>query len=254
MVVALCLTGLSGCTPAIQKASSGASSIGKITERNVDWAPLQTAIRRSAASTVFKIKSSVSLKDGSMHTHFSVYGTVNLPDKISVSLTENNFNISYFQQGKVAYADEQGIWKQTQSMQKFDAYQGYVELIQKAITNKLPLNQLNRSYVVNEYCDVYQVTMPTGSVSLPSFLADVSGASGAGSAQVSAGEPIQYTFFVGEKTGYLREVQTTSVSGVNEVGPVAADTDTTFFDIDKPNIAKITVPKTLVKQLEASGQ
>ncbi|MFB5192481.1 hypothetical protein [Alicyclobacillus fastidiosus] len=251
MVAMLALAGLTGCTPAVQAPSSGAATAQTVIHTNVSWQPLSTAVDKSTTATMYKLESDVELKNGSMHTSYTVYGTVNLPDKASINIHENNFNISFYQQGQVAYADEASSWTQTQPMSNLGSYGSYQTLIQDAAAKQVSLIQLNRTFVVDEYCNVYQFTMPNQSVALPGFLQQVPGAK---SGDIGANEPIEYTFYVGQKTGYIREVQTDSVNPVDQMGPVATDTTTTFFDIDEPKVAAVQVPQTLVTQLEGSAQ
>ncbi|GEO24766.1 hypothetical protein AAC03nite_05510 [Alicyclobacillus acidoterrestris] len=252
MVVMLALAGLTGCTPAVQAPSSSTTSTAvTVTAKNVSWTPLTKAVNKSTAASMYKLESDVELKNGSMHTSYTVYGTVNLPDRASISVHENNFNISFYQQGKVAYADETSSWTQTDPIQDLRSFNSYAQLVQTAAGKHLTLEKLNRTFVVDEYCDVYRFTMPNQSVQLPGFLQQVAGNN---RSTLGSNEPIQYTFYVGQTTGFVREVQTDSINPVDQLGPVVTDTSTTFFDIDEPKVAAVKIPQTLVKQLEGSAQ
>lgn len=253
VVTVLCVGLVSGCTPAVQSASVGSQKATHVLQNNVSWTSLQSAISKSDGATIYKVKSSVTLKDGSMHTNYSLYGAVNLPNTISVQVHENNFNISFYQQGQVAYSDELGTWMQSSPVSDIDAYSGYRQLIDSAIAAQTPLQQLNKTYVDNEYCDVYRATFKEGTLPLPSFLQSVTGGTTQTGTKDTIPASIQYTFYVGKKSGYVREIQTQDINTVNEIGPVATATDMTFFDINNAKLAQISVPQTLVKQLENKG-
>ncbi|WAH35445.1 hypothetical protein [Alicyclobacillus dauci] len=252
VMVAVCLAGLTGCTPSVQRPSIASATATKVTQTNVSWSALAQAVAKTSAASMYKIQSTVSLQNGSSHTSFTVYGTVNLPDKISVQVHENNFNISFYQQGKVAYADEQGQWNQTNALSNIDAFGGYQQIVHAAMADNLPLEKMNRTYVTDEYCDVYRVTMPDSTATVPAFLQSLSALESKG--EVAVKEPIQYIFYVGETSGYIRQVQTQSVNSVNQVGPVATNTSTLFYDLDQEKVAQIQIPNSLVKQLENTGQ
>ncbi|MFD1674739.1 hypothetical protein [Alicyclobacillus fodiniaquatilis] len=247
----VCIGALSGCAPGQQPSSLSTAATATVIDEHANWKPLEQAILASSTATLYKIKSSVSLKNGSMHTSYTAYGTVNLPDKMLLSVHENNFNISFFQQGQVAYADENGTWTHTDAVTNLDAYGGYVPLVQTAAKQQLRLIQLKKVFVVNEYCNVYQVTVPQSLVQPPAFLEKLEDLQ---PVDTSSNQSIQYTFYVGQKTGKLREVQTQSINSVDEVGPVSTATDTTFFDIDDEKNTEIQVPLALAKTLEHDAQ
>jgi hypothetical protein len=83
---------------------------------------------------------------------------------------------------------------------------------------------------------------------LPAFLADAVGSSAKTLNDTASG--VEYVFYVGQTSGYLRQVQTQSVNMVNNVGPMLTSTTTLFSAIDQPTVAQMQIPSTLVQQLE----
>lgn len=255
--VALCgVLAVSGCTPAVQNQSVGTQKAHQVIKPSVSYLPLKNAVLKSESANMYRIKSTVQEQDGTAHTNYSLYGYVNLPNRLSVQVHENSFNISFYQQGQVAYADELGTWTQSPSVAKLNAYQDYYELVSQVMALHTTLTQMNKVYVDNEYCDVYRFDVTNPKLSPPPFLESLAGVTGSAVSTQLTGQNstgIQYTFYVGQHSGYLREVQSQTINGVGGLGPIATSTDTTFFDINNSKLAKITVPNTLVKQLENKG-
>lgn len=247
-MASLCLLVLTGCAPGIQTTSVGSTSATNVVQANVNWNSLEQAVKKSAQSTLYRIKSDVSLQNGSLHTNYSVYGTVQLPDRASIQVHENSFNISLYQQGQVAYADEKNAWTKTSPIVNYDAFAGYQQVVQSALKNHLSLQQLNRTYVVDEYCDVYRFTLPSSAAPVSDFL---QGNSVTNAQSQTLGESIQYTMYIGQTTGYLRQIETQSINTVDQMGPIETKTTTTFFDIDDPQVAQVQIPPTLVTHLES---
>ncbi|WP_067617285.1 hypothetical protein [Alicyclobacillus acidiphilus] len=248
LISVFCGSLLAGCAPGVQTASIASGTATTVTQKNVDWTPLLNAITKSEGATLYRLQSSVSIQNGSLKTSYTVYGTIQLPDTINMQVHENNFNIGMYQQGQVAYQEDNGTWIKMQPLQNLDAYQGYADVIEQAMKQGYKLDEMNQTYVMDEYCNVYRVTVPNGMAPLPAFLADAVGSSAKTLNDTASG--VEYVFYVGQTSGYLRQVQTQSVNMVNNVGPMLTSTTTLFSAIDQPTVAQMQIPSTLVQQLE----
>jgi hypothetical protein len=244
-LLAVSLTCLGGCGPAVQPLPADErTAVGTPVPVDV-WDAILAGAKSGMDARTFMFKSDVTLVQGPIHSSFSVYGAVNPPDKAQLGFTSATDYIQYYQQGKSAYYNkDNGHWLQTTALPQINPYASFFDLIESARANRIPLRKLDRQYVVDEYCDVYQATIPSSSTRLqlnwiPAHLAAETG-------------EVQYTFYVGEKDGLLRKVDTSSVSGLPDVGSMQCDSQTVIFDINQ-DIAKVKLPPDLVTQLESSG-
>ncbi|AEJ43233.1 hypothetical protein TC41_1294 [Alicyclobacillus acidocaldarius subsp. acidocaldarius Tc-4-1] len=241
-----------GCTPAVQSVSIASGTATQVVSDHAPWSPLLNALDKSEAATMYKMQTAVNIQNGNLHTSFTVYGTIQQPNMASIQVHENNFNIAFYQQGQVAYQQDGTIWSPAQPVSTLNAYAGYRDVIEYAIAHHLPLEKMNRTYVVDEYCDVYRVVVPNGIVSLPAFLG---GAPGASATELSShASQVAYVFYVGETSGYIRQIQTQSVGVVDSVGSLIMQTTTIFQDINNAQLAKVQIPVSLVQQLEQGVQ
>lgn len=248
LIAAICGTVLAGCAPGVQTASIASGTATTVTNKNVDWTPLIDAINKSEGATLYRLQTSVSVQNGNLKTSYTVYGTIQLPDTTNIQVHENNFNVGVYQQGKVAYQEDNGTWIKMTPLANLDAYKGYAQVVNRALKQGYKLDEMNQTYVMNEYCNVYRLDVPNGTAVLPGFLDGAVGSSA--KALKSSSSQIEYLFYVGQTSGYLRQVQTQSVNMVNGVGPMSMTTTTLFSSIDDPQIAQIEIPSSLVQQLE----
>jgi hypothetical protein len=245
---AVCLVGLTfgavGCTPAQQPFNT--VDVEEGTPAPDAWKTLVKAALLGEQVQMYKIKMSVDVARGSTHSTFSVYGSINVPERALVSFHENTTNIQYYQQGLCAYQQlNNGRWTQTNAIDNLDVFPSYVRLMQSAMVNNIPVRQLKDTFVVDEYCQVFKATLPSSfTASLPIW--------------DKAVEPkymgdIEYTFYVGKTDGQLREITTKSVESTAETGAFQIQSDTTLFDLNNDR-AKVMLPKDLIAQLESPGQ
>ncbi len=233
------ITMASGCSPSVQ--SPAQPNLGAGTVSHFGIGELQQAVQLGEQSGKYKIKSDVQLLQGTIHTDFSVYGSVNLPDRVSVSFHENNFNVSFFQQGQSAYALGNSQWVQTNPISDLNVFPSYERLFQYILKSGIPVYQLDSTFDVDENCHVYQATVPGVAAATLSLWAN-----GFGPEDLS---PVKYTFFIGEKTHLLLEIQTQSVGAITGMGSIGVNSDTVLFSQGKPE-AIIQIPNDLVKQLK----
>ncbi|SIS91106.1 hypothetical protein [Alicyclobacillus vulcanalis] len=241
-----------GCTPGVQPVSIASGTATQVINAHAQWAPLVQALEKSESASMYKLQTAVNIQNGNLHTSFTVYGTIQQPDLASIQVHENNFNIAFYQQGQVAYQQDGTIWSPADPVTNLNAYQNYRDIIDYAIAHRLPIVQMNRTYVVDEYCNVYRVVVPNGIAPLPAFLGEAPGASRA-ELSTHASE-VAYEFYVGETSGYIRQVQTQSVGVVDSVGSLIVQTSTIFQDINNAQLAKVQIPTSLVQQLEQGVQ
>ncbi|MCL6515662.1 hypothetical protein [Alicyclobacillus sp.] len=240
------LAALEGCTPATQPSDrpNAAQAVPLGPEA---WRTVLNAAQAGESVKQYMIKLDVQSQQGSLRSSYAAYGAVNRPDRLSIDILNQGTDLYFYQQGQSAYFRQDGHWSPTPAIADVDAYQSYVRTIQQAMAHAAPLGKLPRVYVNDEYCDVYRTTM-SGQDLWP-------GGVTAGDAAlvwpVNPGQmgAVQMTFYIGERTHVLRRVDAQSVGTVREIGTVQVDASTVFFDLDAP-VARITLPKDLVRQLE----
>ncbi len=234
---------LSGCSPSAQPPQNPNSvanlGTGKVSSDAIN--ELERAVQLGEQSGKYKMKSNVQLLQGTIHTDFSVYGTINLPDRASLSFHENNFNISFYQQGQSAYSLANSQWTPASPISGIDVFPGYARLLAHVAESKTPIYQLKDTYDVDEYCHVYQVSVPGQDVASLSMWGN--------GFKLNGISNVTYTFFVGIKDNLLIEVQTESVGAVSGIGGENVESDTVLYDQGK-DIANISIPNNLVTQFQ----
>lgn len=231
---------LTGCSPSAQPFPLEPNQQGVLAANGMKT--IQKAVQLGMSEKMYDIKSNVTTIQGSMHTDFSVYGSINEPNSASLNINENNFNISFYQQGLSAYALDNGRWTQTKVLSDMGVYPAYSKLLHSVQNQSIPVYQEKDQYVVNEYCKVFRMIVPR------TLFAQLS-VWGAGMKLPDISN-VQYTFFIGKTSDQLREIQTRSVGDMSGIGSVQVNSDTILFNIGK-KIAKVQIPSDLVKTLES---
>ncbi|GGI94964.1 hypothetical protein GCM10010885_00590 [Alicyclobacillus cellulosilyticus] len=233
---------LAGCAP-----TPGVMSMQASTEQTQaslvkdGWTVLRLAVARSRMVRLYKVKMDVDVAQGPLHSQFSVYGMVHAPDMALLSFHSLNSNTRFYQQGKVAYVQEYKRWSQTSPMFNLDAFAPYQHIMTWAQARGVSVFQLPDTYVIDQYCHVYQATIPMAAERPLGLWNGAPIASGPSAA-------VLYTFYVGTKDGALHEVQTATVGAIAAVGAVEIDTDAMFFDFDNKD-AEVKLPNDLFGQL-----
>ncbi len=230
---------LTGCSPSAQPLLMQGSQPGVLQPNGLQM--IQKAVRLGMSENMYKIKSDLTTVQGSLHTDFFVYGSIDTPNLASLNIHENNFNISFYQQGLSAYTFDNGRWSRTKAFPNIDVYPSYSKLLQLEQNQSIPVYEEKDQYVVDEYCKVYRMIIPGKHVTQLSVLNT--------GTEFPAISNVQYTFFIGETSGQLREIQTSSVGDMSGVGAVQVNSDVILFDIGK-KAAKVQIPSNLVKTLE----
>ena len=227
-----------GCGPAVQPLPSTLSL--NRTPVTGAWSTMKAAVSKGLQESTYQIKSNVSVAGSSLHTDYSLYGKINLPNTASLSLHENNFNPVFYQQGLVAYAYENNQWVKADPLVNMDVYASYQRLL-KSIPASTAIYQLKKAYVVDEYCNVYQADVSANDVASIALWDN--------QAQLPNMGTVRITFYVGQVDGQLREVKTDSVGNVKRMGSVEVVSDTVLFNYNKPSAA-VQLPLSLVKLLK----
>lgn len=236
-----CLAGVTACGPAVQttNASSGLK-MGTAVSSSV-WSQIIQGAQAGEGLSAYKEQITSHLVQGSLQSTFSVYGSINPPDRTYLAIHEGNMNVDYYQQGQVAYYYDNGRWAQSTPVSNLDVFASYEAIARQASAQSIALYQTKRQFIMDEYCDVYQSVIPAGmATTLPIW-------------SVSSTDvgPMLMTWYVGQKDKVLREVDVQSVGSVPDVGSMEVKARTLLFDLNS-KLAQVTLPKDLVKQLENS--
>lgn len=229
----------SGCSPAVQPPAPD-HPLGTPTLASTGWQVIMGAVQHNEQAGMFKMKMTTSVAEGAIRSAFSMYGAFNPPERASFAMQVNDVTEQYYQQGTSAYAQTLAGWSQTHALPNVDAMASYQLLVSHATTDNIPVYRLKDTYVLDEYCQVYEATVPA--TWLPPLL-------GWRQLKPSVDAKVQYYFYVGKNDGALREVTTSSVGSVSSAGPVAVSSDTILFDIGKAT-AKVQFPVGLLTSLE----
>ncbi|MCF8564730.1 hypothetical protein LLE49_08315 [Alicyclobacillus tolerans] len=235
--------GLSGCSPSAQPPLNNQPTGTGVLSSN-GWQKIYAAVQLGEQAKMYKVKSTVSVAQGPLHSNLSVYGSINEPDRAYVSFTEDNKMVQFYQQGQAAYEMGPSGWSQATPINDLNLYTSYAQLLSRGVHSTVPIYQLPKAYVVDEYCNVYTANIPEQWLnSLPMWQNRIP------ANRSDPGNEVQFVFYVGQKDGELREVQTSSVGSVSEAGPLVVNTDTILFSINSP-LAKIQLPPNLIKAME----
>lgn len=234
-----------GCSPStISPVGSTNNSIQQVTETGrtlSNRSAFHHAVQLGLQAQRYQEKVTVNISEGSILSGFTVYGRVNPPNRASVAFHQNGFNFAYYQQGLSAYGEQDGHWQQTQAIADLNLFPSYAALFDAMQAENLPMFKLQPpQYVVDEYCDVYQMTIPARLLkTLPSL---------ASTYQPGNSSAVLYTFYIGQKDGELRQVVTSSEGAVTGVGSVGIQTDTILFAINQSG-STITIDPNLYSTL-----
>jgi hypothetical protein len=239
------VVGVTGCSPSTQVPVGGAStgvSLAPQLTSNSTWTPLVKAINLGMHATMYQEKVAITVSQGSVSNGFTVYGRVNPPNKISISLHQNGYNFNFYQQGLSAFDEQDTHWQQTPARSELNLFPSYRRLVDAAErSGQVPIVQLKPAqYVVDEYCNVYQASIPATLIQPLNTL----------DSSYHQGDMTQvlYTFYVGQKDGQLRQVITSSVGSTTGVGSVLVQSNTILFAINQKGSA-ITLDPNLYSAL-----
>jgi hypothetical protein len=228
---------LTGCAPSSQALPP---DLSQGTPVATGWSTIQHAVALSAQANMYAMKTGVDVTQGTLKTAYTTYGSINLPNTISLSIHEQNFNVRYYQQGNVAYEFSDNRWAEAAPLADMNVLYGYRQLVASVPAQSVTVYQLPDQFVVTEYCHIYKVIIPSKYVT--ALIGWDKGAN------MHYSSDVAYTFAVGGISGDLREVTTDSVGEVPAVGPVQVSSDTELFDYNEPQ-ALVKLPPDLVDKL-----
>ncbi|QRF23739.1 hypothetical protein FY534_08735 [Alicyclobacillus sp. TC] len=233
--------GLVGCSP---KPLTTLNQVPPISLAKTDaeaWPIIQTAIQKGLQLHQYQIKASVNLVDNSINPSFTVYGSVEKPNEVSLGVHEGDTNIQFFQQGQSAFSFVNGHWAPSDPLPSPDVFQTYAKVLEGVEKMGTPVYLQPQQYVVDEYCWVFTMIVPG---------VDVEKLATWDAGEVfPASSHVLMTVMVGKRSGQIREVETSSVGSISEVGPIQISTDTILFNLNK-KYAKVNIPLSLVKQFK----
>ncbi|MCL6593894.1 MAG: hypothetical protein K6T31_07955 [Alicyclobacillus sp.] len=238
---------LSACGPAVQpmdnRTGAAASQAGVPAPASA-WAVLQDAASRSEQTDMYKVKVDVESQLGAIRSSLTGYGAVNLPQRVSLDVLAENDDLYYYQQGESAYARDDGHWAPAPALPQVDAFAAYQRVLTTGARLQIPLIKLPQVFVNDEYCDVYQASVP-----VQALWPDLAGVPGGAPASGQQPAPVLYTFYVGQRDHLLRRVDSQSWTAVPPLGVLEVDASSVFFEMGQAS-ARIQLPKDLVRQLE----
>jgi hypothetical protein len=194
---------------------------------------------------MYKVKETVTATVGRYHTVVSAYGTVNLPDRLQFSIVAGGNAYSLYQQGQSAFQLYHGGWAPAAPLASVDLYSSIASLITAAQKDHIPVYRAGSSYVVDQYCDVFQADLPE---TLWSKLPD-SPIRTKAFLDVHAGT-VEVQFAVGRDDHCIREISTVSVGSVPNRGPAEVETDVVFSALNS-DVARLTIPAPLAHALRS---
>ncbi|MCL6637611.1 MAG: hypothetical protein K6T26_06665 [Alicyclobacillus sp.] len=275
---------LSACGPAVQpldNRTGAAASQAGVPAPATAWSLLQDAASRSEQTGMYKVKVDVESQLGAIRSSLTGYGAVNLPKRVSLDVLAENDDLYYYQQGESAYARDDGHWAPAPALPQVDAFAAYQRVLTKGAQLQVPLLKLPQVFVNDEYCDVYQASVPVQALWPDlTFTPDSDPPAGQPSAghrepayQEKTSNPfvapggvsqtatldrhqpplsVLYTFYVGQRDHLLRRVDSQSWSAIPQMGVLEIDASSVFFEMGQAS-ARIQLPKDLVRQLESSN-
>lgn len=234
-------TFLVGCSPSIQQPLAGMTPVSFQKIAPNGWSAILASVQKGTQLKKYQIKSKVEVVDNSLHPYYATYGSIQKPDKVSMSVHEGDFNIDFFQQGKSAFSFINGHWSVATPLSNPDVFPTYLQILEGVAKTGAPVYLEPTQYIVDEYCTVYAVKVPAAAVEQ---LAEWDGGE-----VFSSSSPVLMTLMIGKRNDELREVQTTSVGSLPNIGPIELTSTTVLFNMNK-KYADVTVPASLVKQMK----
>lgn len=235
---------ISGCSPSTVQplgSSTGPVAPSATAQTKSSWSSLLSAVDKGLQSRKYQEKITVNINEGSIQGGFTVYGRINPPNKVSVAFHQTGANTAFYQQGLSAYGEQSGHWEQSAAMPDLNLFPSYQRLVQSVQAEHVQVFKLaTPQYVLDEYCDVYQAEIPAKLIGTLSELANMY--------RPQDMSPVLYTFYVGQSSGELRQVVTSSEGGVSGIGSIGIQTQTLIFAINQSG-SEITIDPNLYNSL-----
>ncbi len=244
---------VSGCGPSTEQAiappAGQLQALSQGAAASNGWAPVQNGVLLGEKLQKYIVNSAATIVNGRAKSSFTLYGQVNVPDTTLLAVSLNGQSDLYYQQGKAAYQAVNGKWMPSTPVGQVDVYRPYQKLVSAAMNQGITLKQFPRQYVIDEYCTVYEAEIPSSLLASSGVSTGLVGGatSSATSAVTAQSGDILMAFYVGQRTGVLREVAFTgATSGAHQNLTVTSNTE--ISNLNKPN-ANVIIPPTLLKQV-----
>lgn len=228
---------LSGCS--LSPTAPNAKDVPPVEEvKTVDaqgWNTLMKAVEQSAQITRFGMSGTLYTQERGKTHRSAIYGNVILPDEIVMSQNVDGRSYYIYQDQTASYYRADGAWRPSTRVQLPNPWTSLERLKQLAPPT---VYRLKDDPLLN--AKVYQ------------FTADAVPLSGITDAQVRS-LPTLYTFWIDQKTHYIRQIKLESTSSMDDVGTFVTYAAVQFFSINDENL-KIEMPPDLKNQLKVKGQ
>lgn len=244
---------VSGCGPSTEQAIAPPPGelqpLSQGQTASNGWGPVQQGVALGEKLQMYVVNTAATVVNGRAQSSFTLSGQVNLPDKALLTLSLDGQSDLYYQQGNAAYQSLNGKWMPSTPIGNVDVYTPYQKLVSAAVKAGIALREFSQQYVIDEYCTVYEAQIPASLLATSGVSENLVGLTktSATSAVTEQSGPILVAFYVGERTGVLREVAFTgATSGADRNLTVIANTE--ISNLNQPN-ATVNIPQTLLRDV-----
>ncbi|GAX92082.1 hypothetical protein [Effusibacillus lacus] len=264
-----------GCSPQITAPDSRDVQVEQ-KEKQLDpdgWNKILEAVEASKKVTKFEINGKLETREQNRTHLATVYGYVNLPDRIDVSQKIDGRSYYLYQDADSSYFREEGVWRKIDRVKLPDTWGGLERL------GKLQPPTVYRfgdiSILTHNDTELYQ--FEADAVELAGLPASQAGTQAgnqagqegnqagnqAGQAATQAGQlaapqgkkiPSLYTIYIDKEHRYIRQIDIQSTSAVDDVGTVLSIASIRFASQNKDHVTIGKKPESLLQQLKAEQQ
>lgn len=201
---------------------------------------IETALQAMKSVQNYQLKSNMQVATGRFVQNVNFYGTVMLPDTVSMDETIGNADYQLYQSGKFAYYEDANIWHPMKPLQDLKPWDSLLSLLQESPPSVV--YQLPKQTVVSWDCNVYQFATKAKQGS------QVEEAGLGAIGQQTVPHTALYTVWIDANDGQFRQLEVQSTAGVPGLGTESFSGTTVFFSYNKNT--DIKVPSPLLVQVE----
>lgn len=241
---------VTGCSPSTQHAVTRTPgqlqslSLGQPAQSG--WTPLSAASVKGEQLQQYVVNTAASVMNGRDRNSLSISGQVNAPDKALLTISLNGLSGLFYQQGNAAFQSINGKWMASSPIGNVNLFPAYTKLINAAQSAGLTIEKFPRQYVIDEYCAVYEASIPAALVKTSGVTESVGATTATGTSAPATGD-VLFAFYVGQRTGVLREVAYTTSSSSAQTN-FTTTVNTQFGDLNQPG-AQVHIPQTLLHKI-----
>lgn len=243
---------VTGCSPSTQHALT--QTPGQLQSLSFGhpvsngWTLLSAASVKGEQLQQYVVNTAASVVDGRDRNSLSISGEVNSPDRALLTISLNGLSGQFYQQGNAAFQSINGKWMASSPIGNVNLFPAYTKLINAAQNAGLKIEKFPRQYVIDEYCIVYEASIPAAVVKTSGVTATATAGATAGTGiSTAATGNLLFAFYVGQRTGILREVAYTTSSSSAQTNFVTT-VNTEFGALNQPT-AQVNIPQTLLHQI-----